>query len=259
MATATATKTKANVAKFKIKSATNFISFLKRFSALPEKALILEITKDCIKAKSHTPDKATIKYSKMTLADVLEGDIPADVIKVPIYDINKVIGIFKHFGEADEVFFDLKYDNSGDECIGTEMKFHSNSLKITLEAGDMSLLTFVSSDIFKKIMSSTKDNSVISFPFKREYFSKINSLCGIDSATDSLHIKISDGSAIIKGKSFEYNIENVPPGSSVDFSFYNSHFSYIEQELSTFHVGPDRMLITSDESDTIIIIAKVEE
>jgi hypothetical protein len=258
MATATATKTKASVAKFKIKSPNNFILFLKRFSALPEKALIVELTSDSLKAKGHTPDRAIIKYSKMSIGDVLEGDVPSDLIKIPILDINKVIGLFKHFGEADEVFMDLKYDNANDEAIGTEIVFRTSNLKIKVECADMSLFTYISGEMLKKIISATKDGAVIEFPFKREFFTKINSLCSIDAASDALNIKIHDGIVKFKGKSFEYDIDNVPKDAEIDFSFYNSHFGYIEQEISSFHVGPERILVKSSESDTMIVISRLE-
>lgn len=258
MATTAIKTTKTSVAKFKIKSPGNFISFLRRFSPLPEKALLLELTPDSIKAKGHTPDRAIIKYSKMALADVLEGTVPGDLVKIGIYDIGKVINIFKHFGEGDEVFLDLKYDDSGEDVIGTEMKFYTSNLKITMDCADISLITYISGEMLKRILTATKDGAILEFPFKREYFSKVNSLCGMDSATDSFHIMVNAGVVRVKGKSFEYEIEKSVKGSDIDFAFYNSHFGYIEQEQSMFHVGPDRMLVKSQESDTIIVVAKVE-
>lgn len=257
---ATKTKTQTSVAKFKIKSTGNFITFLKRFSSLPEKALLLELTPDSIKAKGHTPDRAVIKYSKMALADVLDGTVPAELVKIGIYDVSKIVNVFKHFGEGDEVFLDLKIDDSGEDVIATSLKFYTSNLKITVDCADLSLFTYISGDMLKRILTATKDGSVIEFPFKRDYFSKVNSLCGIDAANDSFHIKINEGVVTVKGKSFEYEIDKVATGTGtdIDFAFYNSHFGFIEQEQSMFHVGPDRMLVESQESTTIIIIAKVE-
>src|SRR3990172_9047270 len=100
MSTTTASKTKKQVATFKIKSPNNFISFLKRFSSI-EKSLLLELTPEFMIAKSHTPDRSTIKYSKMLMSEVLEGPVPADLVKIALLDINKVVNVFKHFNEGE--------------------------------------------------------------------------------------------------------------------------------------------------------------
>ena len=92
-----------NVASFKIKSPVNFVNFLKRFQPI-DKGLLLELTPTALLAKSHTPDRATIKYSSLPLADVLEGNVPADLVKIAIYDVGKLVNVFKHFGESDEIF-----------------------------------------------------------------------------------------------------------------------------------------------------------
>src|ERR1019366_1912201 len=98
-----ATATKKKVETFKIKSPSNFISFLKRFSPIHGN-LLLELTPEHMMAKTYTmPDKSVIKYSKIAMADVLEGTTPADLVKIGLHDINKIVHIFKHFDDGAEI------------------------------------------------------------------------------------------------------------------------------------------------------------
>ncbi len=254
MATATKTKT----ATFKIKSFNNLILFLKRFSGI-EKSLLLELTADHLLAKSHTADRSTIKYSKIALGDVLEGTVPAELTKIAILDINKVINVYKHFGDGDEIFLDMSYDEINSETIAFNLKFYTKKLKITLSCADPIQFTYISPDALKRIVKSVADDKIMEFPFPKEAFAKINSLCGIDTASDLLKIRVNDkGEVYFKGKSFEYQLLDVPPGKEVDMSFYNNQFGYIDTEISSFHLSGDKMLVKSTESDTMIILGKIE-
>lgn len=254
---ATATKSTANVAKFKLKSSINLITFLKRFSSL-EKNLLLEMTRDNLLAKSYTGDKAIVKYSKLALGDVLEGDVPADLVKIAIFDISKVTNVFDHFSKADEISLDVKYEVISGEYVATELLFHTKALRIKVECADLSLFTYIQPEMIKRIVKSAADDKVLDFPFPKDAFVKINSLCKIDYVKDFLTIKIHDNKIIFKGKSFEYEVGTVQDQVDMDFAILNEHFSMIEQEISTFVLGPQKLLVKSQESDTLIIVGRVD-
>lgn len=253
-----AISTKKQVATFKIKSPNNFISFLKRFSSI-EKSLLLEITPEFMLAKSHTADRSTIKYSKLALSEVLEGSTPADLLKIALLDINKVVNVFKHFNDSDEIFLDVSFDTLGDDTIAYSLKFYTKALKITLSCADPIQFTYISADALKRIIKTVTDEKVVEFPFPKEAFSKVKSLSEIDAKDELLKIKIaSTGELFFKSKSFEYHISDVPAGIEADMAFYNNQFSFIDQEISSFHLSPNKMLVKSTESNTIIIIGRID-
>lgn len=255
---ATATKTaKSTVSKFKLKSPSNLIAFLKRFSSM-DKNLLLEITPDNILAKTYTEDRCIVKYSKLALGDVLEGTVPADLMKVAVYDIGKIINVFNHFSESDEISVDIKYEVISGEYVGTEILFYSGSLKIKVECADLSLITHITNEMIKRIVKTAMEDKVIDFPFPKDAFTKIHSLCKIDSVKDFLNIKIVEGKIVFKGKSFEYEVGEVPKDTSMDFAILNEHFSMVESEISTFVLGNTKLVVKSQESDTLIIIGRVD-
>jgi len=263
MTTATKKKTET-ITTFKIKSTNNLISFLKRFTPISNN-LLLEITKDHILAKSYTPDRSVVKYSKIPLSDVLEGTVATDLIKIGIHDISKVCNVFKHFDEGAEIFFDLKTDLIQDEPNGVEMTFRSNNLKINMGCQDLSLFpVYITSDSLKKIIKSVADEKVMEFKFPKEAFIKIKSLCSMDAATDLLKIKIKDGKVFFTGKSFEYELKdvmdanNTPITQELDLSFRNDQFGYIDQETSKFHIGEQKILVKSEDSESLIVLGRTE-
>lgn len=253
----TATKTKANVAKFKLKSSVNLINFLKRFSSI-DKNLLIEITPDNIQAKSYTGDRSIIKYSKLAIGDVLEGEVPADLMKVAVFDITKIINVFNHFSDADEISVDIKYEVISNEYVGTEILFYTKALRIKVDCADLSLITYINGEMIKRIVKAAMEDKIIDFPFAKDTFAKINSLCKIDTVKDFLTIKIQDGQILFKGKSFEYEVGNVPKIADTSFAMFNEHFAMVESEISTFVLGSSKLVIKSQESDTLIIIGRVD-
>ncbi len=247
-----------NLATFKIKSPVNFVNFLRRFQPI-EKGLLLELTPTALLAKSHTPDRATIKYSSIPLADILEGTVPADLVKIAVYDIGKLINVFKHFGEADEIFLNLKHESLGEEHVGIDMTFKTDTLKIKIECADLSLYTYIKPEVLKKIIDGVRQEMVLEFPFQKDSFAKVNSLCAIDTGNDFITVAVDDSKVKIKSKSFEIQLGDVQSGTNTDLTFYNKQFGLIDQEVSVFMMGLNKLIVKSQESSTIMVIAKVEE
>jgi len=81
-------------------------------------------------------------------------------------------------------------------------------------------------------------------------------LCKLDTGKDFLTLKTDGSNMILAGKSFDYTVCDV--AGSVEFTFYNEHFKLIEQEISSIVIGHSRMLVSSQESSTIIIVGRIE-
>ena len=258
----TATKTKKQISTFKIKSTSNFIGFLKRFSAINTQ-LLLEMTATHIQAKSYTPDRAVVKFSRLKIEDVFEGTSPADLVKIGLHDINKIVNIFKYFDSGDEIFMDLRYDEINDETIGIEMVFRSSTLEVNVGCQDLALFpVFISADALKRIVKSVVDEKTMEFEFPSESYAKVKSLCSIDSAADLLRIKIKDNKVFFTGKSFRFELMELHgvEVQNLELAFKNEQFGYIDQEKATFHISPQKILVRSDAdvSDTLIVLGRTE-
>lgn len=143
--------------------------------------------------------------------------------------------------------------------LGIEVKLYTADLKITLPCQDVSLYPNITADSLKRIVKSVQDEKIIEFPFPKEVFSKVSSLCGMDSGEDHVKIRVSnDGKVYVKGKSFEYHLLDVQGGTDIELAFKNNQFGFIDQEISAFHLSPNRMLVKSTDSDTLIVLGRQE-
>ena len=240
----------------KIKSRTNFIDFLSRFKPIQDN-MVLEIRPTEIICKSSTEDRAVLKSSKMPLADVMEGEVE-ESIKLFIYSISRMVSIFKHFKPADEVSIDIKHENIGGEEIGISVTFKSKSTKIEIPCGDMSLFKYHPDDFLKKIVKRTTDNKKVEFPFPKDAYATISGLCTLDEKKDPTTILVKDGEIVFKGKSYEQVVGDAPQVPETDFVMFNEYFNTIEPETSTFMLCGDAMLVKSQESQTIVILGRVQ-
>ena len=243
---------------FKVKSPENLISFLKKFS-LVESSLLLEVTKDALLAKSHIPDKSIIKYSRIKLDDVLEGTVPGEQIKIGIGNISRIVNVFKYFANGDEIFLDLKYEEINDELVGVELTFHNESLKINMPCQDITLFTYINAEMLKKIVKGVSDDKIMDFDFPKQEFVKIQSLCDMDSDSELIRLKAKDSKLFVCGKSFEYEMKNAPAiDKNIELAFRNENFGRIDSEFSRFHISPNKILVKSNDTDTIIVLGRTE-
>jgi len=250
----------AKTASFKLKSRENLVSFLKRFLSI-EKFILVEITGSSIICKASTPDRSTLKYSKMGLDNVLEGNVPGE-IRLPIADAGKVSNILKRFQPADEIFIDVQYEDSDEGyLVGTQLTFRTDKLKIKMLAGDILLVRFIAPDVLKKVVRQGSDSKQIELPFKTDYFDEINSLLEIDIEKDKLQLHVDTaGKFTASGSNFDIELDTVTaPSDDVDFRMKTSQFAYVDPEISNFEIGPNYMVIRSKETETITVMSNIEE
>ncbi len=247
------------ILKFRITNSQNFVSFLKKLK-LVDKSVPLEIERENIFAKVKTSDKSVIKYVEIPLADVMEGSIPEERLKIGILEIGKLMDVFKYFGPEEDlnVYIDSQlYDG---DLIATKLKFSSSSLDIFVKCADISLLGYIDDKIQKTI--HTTEGSEVSFDVTRETFQKISSLTGIETNSEELlNFDFKDDGVTVRGNSFQYQILDTPAEGfkeSKVFTIYKNQFSYIDQESSDIHFHENRILFKSNDSDSVIAIGLVE-
>lgn len=251
---------KNQIWNFRISNSTNFIAFLKKLK-LVDKSVPLEIEGSNLFAKVRTPDKAVIKFVSVDINDILEGDLPANRLKIGILEIGKLIDVFKYFGPEEELNLIVDSQPYEGGLIATGLKFSSSSLNIFIKCADISLLAYIDDNIQRQIHST--EGSDVNFEISRENFQKIASLTGIESNSEELlNFDIEENGVIIRGNSFQYNLIKEKTANGFKnpsvYTIYKNQFSYIDQEASEIHFHENRILVKSIESDSIIAIGLVE-
>jgi hypothetical protein len=227
---------------------------MKKFSAI-EKSLLFEIENDRIIAKTHTPDKSVVKIGSILITDVMDEVNGKTNSKIGLFAVDNFVASFKHFGE-NEAKLEINTEKVGAEEVATEMKAASNSLKISYPCASTSMFRYIDSALSKKIMDTA--TALFSFRVDKDTLTKIAALSGLDSDNDTLSIVSKDGEIMFKGKSFELSLPGVTSETDGEISFYKSHFNFIDREDSEVFVTDTKIIFKSLETDTNIVIGKVE-
>ena len=244
---------------FRITNPNNLITFLKKLKMV-DRSVILELEGNDFFAKVRTPDKSVIKYVKADINDFFEGDSSDTRVKIGIMEIGRLIDVFKYFGPEEETFIEFNAQPLDSEMVATAFKVYSSSINVKFKCADISLLSYIEDKIQKMI--HTTEGASISFGVSKEAFAKLSSLTTIENnAEELLNFEVHSKGLSVKGNSFQYNIiKEAVDGYKEDsgYSIYKNQFNFIDQENSSFHVQENRIVVISEESDSIIAIGLVE-
>lgn len=245
---------------YKLCSHGKLTGYMKKFSAV-EKSLLFEISDGKIIAKTHTPDKSVVKIGSIMLSDVMDfipdkkTNEPEKNVKIGLFAVDNFVASFKHFGES-EVKLEIDDSIVGADNIATEMKAVSKTLKISFPCASTSMFRYIDATLASKIMDTT--TALFSFRVDKDTLTKISALAGLDNDNEILSIESKGGEINFKGKSFELNIPGVTSENDGKISFYKSHFGFVDKEDSEIFITDSKVIFKSLETDTNIIIGKVE-
>ena len=239
---------------YKLHSHQKLNGFMKKFSVI-EKNLLFEISGDRIIAKTHTPDKSVVKIGSVLLSDIADVVGEKEDTKIALFSVDNFVNSFKHFGD-EETKLEIKGETLGSDNVATEMKATSKNLKISFPCASLSMFRYIDAELAKKLIDTS--TALFSFRIDKDTLSKISALGSLDNDNDILAISSKDGAVSFKGKSFEISLPGVTTENDGDISFYKSHFTFIDKEDSEVFVLDNKTIFKSLETDTAIVIGKVE-
>ena len=245
---------------FRITNSGNLITFLKKLKMV-DRSIILELEGREFFAKVRTPDKSVIKFVGSTIDDFFDGDSSPSRVKIGILEIGKLIDVFKYFGPEEETHIEFTAQTMDSALVATGFRVYSPSINIKFKCADISLLSYIEDKIQKTI--HTSEGAIISFNVSKDSFSKISSLTTIESNSEELlNFQVHANGLSVKGNSFQYNIIKDGPlpeyKEDSNYTIYKNQFNFIDQENSSFHVQENRIVVISEESNSIIAIGLVE-
>ena len=239
---------------YKLHSHPKLTSFMKKFSSI-EKSLLFEISGDRIIAKTHTPDKSVVKIGSVLVTDIMDATTDVENVKIGLFAVDNFINSFKHFGES-EARLEINGETVGSDTVATDMKATSKSLKIAFPCASISLFRYIDSTLAEKITDVS--TALFSFRVDKDTLTRVSALCSLDSDNDTLSISSRGGEVFFKGKSFELKIDGVTSEIDGDISFYKTHFNFVDKDDSEIYVTENKVIFKSLESDTQIVVGKVE-
>lgn len=251
----------AKTVKFTVKQPKTFTNYLKKFASISITALFeMDFKEQIFITKSPNEERSIVKYGTLGFYDAgFEGDNKLDItIKVGIYNISKLIKIIEQFDEEFELI--IKYDeiidtNNVKDYAALSILLKNDELKFNNDCTSLNIFKYISDDLYNNTIRKIEE--VVSFNFSKENIEKVRALSELDKDYKLISFINKDGNIYAKGKLFEYLIA---PTSNIDakITFYKDQFSKVDIENCEVTLGKDRTLFSSIDTDTEIVVSKVE-
>lgn len=244
---------------YKVKDSQKLTAFIKRFSVI-EPSLLLEIEGGLLKAKTHTPERSVVKSSKINLDDIFyEDSIESGTeITFGIFNTNKFVSAFKHFGSDFNI--EIEYDKLDNKNVGTLITLSNDEkkLQIKFECASTNIFTHITDEIMEKV-SDLSMLKYVEIDFDEDDFSKLASLFSLDGEDKLFQFKIDKRGVNVLSKSFKLNLKEVVSKDTWSIKCFKHHFNFADKEASKLIISEDKLLIKSDVSDTICVVAKTDD
>jgi len=248
--------------EFNVKENKQLINFLKKFPAV-DNSVLLEINgkKQLFVANTYDSERTFVKRvinnfsdTNITIKNKFE-----DTIKVGIYNIPRLIKILEQFNKEFE--FIIKYDeiinkNNEKEYAALSILIKNKELKFNNECSSLNVFNYIPEETWNNVICNIDSN--MEFELSKENMDKVSSLCNLDKDYKFLEFKCKNSNIYVKGKLFEYLLSTCKSSDHL-LEFYKDQFNKIDIENYTVKMGSDRLLLISRDSDTTVVMSKVEK
>jgi len=243
---------------FKVKYPENLLNFLNKFSSISQSILISLSKNGELSVSANTADKTTVKHSKISFENVfseIEGEL--NELKFGIFSINKLkksIPLFK-----EDFLFNIYYEKIDNEYVGTEIELEQKDLKINFSCASLKIFNIITNEQFSKICSLENQN-YLDIDLTQEKIKKIIQLFSIDSEDKFLFFEVSkDKSVYSLGKTFKIVIDELEEYKNFRVGIFKTQFEQLDNEDYKLTLLEDRLIFTSKNSETIIILGAIYE
>jgi len=255
--------------EFITKNPKSFSQWLKKFVAVDISLLLeIDLQQSLFLAKSYNAERSVVKFSKITFEDAgltLKHEISeADIVKIGIYNITRIIKLIDQFKDTQfEIIIDyetVNLDTKDTEETGSKIVLKNKQLKISEDCTSLRAFRYISNEVFENNIANV-DDIYAKFNLTKEITDKINSLSSLDIDSDYIDFKKSSH-IYAAGKTFELkigDIENEWDGETISVKIFKNKINTIDAENYVITMGDDRLIFTSNDQNTSIVISRVEE
>lgn len=249
--------------EFTAKNVKNFTNWLKRFSII-DNSLLLEIDPVDLSfiAKTYNEERSVVKMSSIKFDDA--GLLTKSIkdtkrIKIGIFNIPRLTKIIDQFNDA-EFTMTIEYQeiiSEKDSQYAAEKILLKNSfLKMSVDCTSLNIFKYISDELFTKNIATI--DIISSFKLSKSNLEKISVLNNLDNENRFMLFKFKEGKINVSGKTYDLLIEEKDT-SDTKLSIFKDQFISLDTENYIVNMGDDRLVFTSSDSNTIIVISKAED
>lgn len=242
-------------------------SFLDRFSQFDEN-LLLEITHDELYANVWTPDRSAMKYSALTLDEVLQikdKTIPENM-KVGLINVKHYQQALKFLESSDQVSMNIEYTklsglDTEEENVAMRTTLNNNKdLQFSFQNGSLSIYGIITKDKFFKEICNIGD-PIFEFNLSLEDLTKIKKFANIDKINNNIIAEYRENSVIFGNSNFKYKLSS-QDNKGIEKKaacFPKNYLNMLDNESYNVKVGANRLVFMSLDLKTILVVGRNDE
>lgn len=248
--------------EFTAKNVKVFANWLKRFSAI-DNSLLLEI--DPINsnfiAKTYNEERSVVKMSSIKFDEAgLSAKSTKDTkrIKVGIFNIPRLTKIMDQFNDAEftlTVEYQELISENDSQYAAEKILLKNKYLKMDVDCTSLNIFKYISDELFTGTIATI--DTIGSFELTKVNLEKISILNNLDNDNRFMQVKFKDGIKV-SGKNYELLIEDKKLPEA-ELSIFKDQYSTLDVENYAVDLGEDRLIFTSNDSNTITVISKAED
>lgn len=233
-----------------------FVSFINRLKAI-DSFVYFKIKNDVVEASAYLPQRDAVKHNRVPLGEIFvikEGEITTDKdLKIAFFDASRLIDAFKQF-DGDSIRGEFEFIENEEDCVASSFKVFSDDLEITLACSEPSLGY---KDLTDAQISSifNVDGSNFDFEFDYSSISKVKSLFNLDK-DETFSINRKKDGVRLKGKTYNMLVTSKANGDDAGgVTLFKKYLNLLDKEDYTAHVLSNRVVMKSNDSETLLTIA----
>lgn len=237
---------------------TNFIGFVNRLKVI-DSFVYFKIKDDVMQASAYLPQRDAVKHHRIPLKNVFQiadGIQQTKELKIAFFDASKLTDAFKQF-EYDSIQAEIEFVENEEDFVATTFRIFNDELEITLACSDPSLGY---KDLTDAQIQAIFNVDEANYKFDMEYtmLNKARSLFALDKEETFSFDASTEG---VKLTGNTYNMLLTPDFSgsnSAKVTLFKKYFNLLDKEDYTAHVLDNRVVMRSQDSETLLTIATCE-
>ena len=232
-----------------------FATFINRLKVI-DSFVYFKIKDGIVEASAYLPQRDAVKHNRIPLAEIFQikdGEITTEKeLKIAFFDASRLIEAFKQF-ESESIMGEFEFIENEEDCVASVFRIFNDDLEIKLSCSEPSLGY---KDLTDAQISSifNVEGANFSFELENSNISKVKSLFTLDKE-DTFSITNSDGIRL-KGKTYNMLVTKSYDGeTSEDVTLFKKYLNLLDREDYTAHVLSNRVVLKSNESETLLTIA----
>lgn len=236
----------------------SFIGFVNRLKVI-DTFVYFKIKDGVVQSSAYLPQRDAVKHHRIPLDQVFQIENMPEItkeLKVAFFDASKLTEAFKQF-EYDAIQAEISFIENEEDYVATTFRIFNDELEITLACSDPSLGYKDLTDAQIQGIFNV-EGAACKFDMDYTTLSKVRSLFGLDKE-ETFSIEANGKGVKLTGSTYNMLVTPDYDGTQgTKVTLFKKYLNLLDKEDYTAHVLANRVVLRSQDSETLLTIATCE-